>query len=402
MSRGGPSLETKAAGPDSARGWKVVVAAFVAMFTVFGVAYSFGAFFEPMAREFHSGSGATAAVFAITAFCYFGLGAVSGTIADRIGPRRVLLAGAAVMGGGLLLTSVAPAIWVGYLTYGIGVGVGTACGYVPMVAAVGGWFQRGRSLAIGVAVTGIGLGTLVVGPLAAILIARVGWRQSYALLGAASLVLLGACAMLAERPPRSTRPRTRLAAVVRTREFAVLYSSGLLTSFSLFTAFVHLVPYAQRQGTPALSAATLISVIGGGSIAGRLVLGAVAGRLGAVRSFQLTLAIMVASFPIWLSGPSFLGLALFAFLLGVGYGGWVALSPSVMAELFGADGLGASLGTLYTSAGLGALAGPPFAGVVVDSTGSYRVAIGVATLLGLLALGLVVPLRIGRVESSQR
>src|SRR5439155_3498872 len=138
---------------------------------------------------------------------------------------------------------------IGYLTYGLGVGIGTACGYVPMVAAVGGWFDRGRSLAIGVAVTGIGFGTLLVAPLAAALIKSLGWRPTYVVLGIASLVVLLACAALAERPPAAARRADlRLGAAVRTREFIGMWVCGLLVSFSLFMAFVHIAPFAAQHG----------------------------------------------------------------------------------------------------------------------------------------------------------
>ena len=98
---------------EGRQAWFVVGAAFTSMLTVFGAVYSFGAFFEPMAREFHTGQGLTSVLFAVTAFCYFGLGAVSGAVADRVGPRRVVLFGAFAMTAGLALTAIAPAFWVG-------------------------------------------------------------------------------------------------------------------------------------------------------------------------------------------------------------------------------------------------------------------------------------------------
>src|SRR5688572_3086090 len=135
------------------------------MGVVFGVAYSFGAFFAPMAAEFGSGSGATSVVFSVTACLFFVLGSVSGRAVDRFGPRPVLLVGAAALAGGLLVTSTAQQLWVGYLSYGLGVGIAVACGYVPMVAVVGAWFDRRRALALAVAIAGIGVGTLVGAPL---------------------------------------------------------------------------------------------------------------------------------------------------------------------------------------------------------------------------------------------
>ena len=101
-----PAAEPGAAhGVDSARSWVVLVAAFLAMFTVFGVAYSFGEFFRPMADEFGTNRSATAFFFSITTFAYFALGIFSGRIADRFGPRRVVVFGAVSMVIGLLLTA---------------------------------------------------------------------------------------------------------------------------------------------------------------------------------------------------------------------------------------------------------------------------------------------------------
>jgi MFS family permease len=382
--------------------WSVVVGAFASMFTVFGVAYSFGAFFDPIAREFSTNRASTSAVFSITAFLYFGLGSVSGALADRYGPRRVLVAGAAVMLTGLLVTAAAPSIWVAYAAYGLGVGIGTACGYVPMVACVGGWYDRGRSLAIGVAVTGIGLGTLLVPPLAAALIAARGWRSAYVVLAIASAIVLLAAAVVARKPPggRASATDLSLGAAVRTRQFIGMYASGILVSFSLFIAFVHLAPFAVSRRASPVAAATLIGAIGAGSIVGRLGLGWVAERTGTIRAFQLTVITLGLSFAIWLAFPAYAGLVVFAIVLGLGYGGWVALSPSVIAELFGAEGMGGTVGFLYTSAAIGALLGPPFAGLIVDRTGSYVTAIVVALALGLLSTAPILTLRPRRVLSK--
>ncbi len=221
-----------------------------------------------MAREFGTGHGATSVIFALTAFGFFTLGAVSGPVADRVGPRRVVLAGALAMGAGLALTAFVPSIWLGYVTYGLGVGVGTACGYVPMVAAVGGWFQRGRAFAIGLAVSGIGVGTLAVPPLAAVAIGPLGWRRTYLGFAAASFVILAVCALLAARPPAAAGTPVRLGRAVRTRGFVLLYASGLVSSFSLFLAVVHIVPYAVALGAGPVAAAALISIVGAAALPG--------------------------------------------------------------------------------------------------------------------------------------
>jgi MFS family permease len=371
---------------DSARGWLVVAATFLSTFTVFGVAYSFGAFFDSMAEDFHTGKGATALMFSITTALYFGLGLVAGRFADRFGPRPVLIAGAAALGVGLLATSRVGSIWIGYMTYGVGVGVAVACAYVPMVATVGGWFLRHRTAAIGVAVAGIGMGTLVVAPVSQTLIDRYGWRTAYVILGVGGTSLLLLASLAARRPPAGVQAASApLASVIRERRFLVFYAAIVLTSLGLFVPFVFVKSYAKDRGIDSTTAATLVAIIGGASIVGRVCMGAVASRLGAVRLLQTSFGIMAASFLLWLSaGSSYAVLAVFAAVMGIGYGGFVALSPAVAALLFGTTGLGAILGALYTAAGIGGLIGPPLAGEVIDRA-SYHVAIVLALVLSSLA-----------------
>src|SRR5262249_58252811 len=110
------------------------------MFAVFGVVYSFGVFFDPMAREFGTGRGLTSVVFAVTAFLFFVLGAMTGPVADRIGPRRVVLVGAGATGGGVTLADAAPRVWAGDLAFGLRAGLVPAYRHVPMDAGVRGRF----------------------------------------------------------------------------------------------------------------------------------------------------------------------------------------------------------------------------------------------------------------------
>jgi MFS family permease len=356
------------------------------MMTVFGVAYSFGAFFEPMAHEFGAGHAATSEIFSLTAFLYFGLGLVSGPAVDRFGPRRILLLGALAMGAGLLLTAQVRQLWLAYLTYGLGVGVATACGYVPMVAVIAAWFDRRRSLASGLAVSGIGIGTLIGAPLAGLLVSSYGWRAAYVALGLGAAALLVLAALLAERPPRVAADEGfGFRALIARPAFRWLYLSVTATVVMLFTVLVYLVPSARRAGMSVSAAPVLIGVLGAASTGGRVVLGFFADRFGVLRTFQAAILLMAASCAIWLFAGQPAALVEFALVFGLGYGGFIAIGPAVNAEVLGADHLGAKVGISYTAAGVGALVGPPLVGVTVDSTGDYTVAILLAIAGGLLA-----------------
>ena len=386
-------LDATLAQLDSPQAWLMVAVSFVALFTVYGVAYSFGAFFKPMAHEFGAGPGATSAVFSTTVFIWGVLGWPAGYLADRIGPRPVVIIGAFAIGIGLAMTSIIDRLWVGYITYGIGVGLGIACGYVPTVAVVGGWFMRRRNTALGIAVAGIGCGTLVVAPVAAALIERLGWRATFDVMAVASAVVLLICAFVVRRPPVHVAPVPfQIREVFRGSTFRLLYASSVLSSMGLFTPFVFLPAFARDHGSTEVAAATLVGLIGGASVVGRLGLGALADRLGVVRLYQLCYLVVGLCFVLWLIADSYLMLVLFALILGVGYGGYVALSPAVLAHFYGTQRLGSVLGALYTSGGIGVLMGPPVAGFIIGHSG-YRWAIAfsltaaMASYLALLPLG---------------
>lgn len=386
-------------GVDSGRAWIVVGATFLATFTVFGIVYSFGAFFSSMADDLGSGKGATALMFSITTALYFSLGMVSGRIADRVGPRPLMLIGAVALAVGLVATSRVGSIWVGYATYGIGVGIAVACAYVPMVATVGGWFVRRRTAALGVSVAGIGAGTLVMAPLAEWLIDRYGWRTAYVVLAVGGASLLSIASLGARRPPVVVHQQlSSIRGVVRDRGFIIVYIANVLVSMALFVPFVFIKSYAVDHGIRSATAATLVGVIGGASIVGRLGLGAVANRFGALRVMQACFAVMAGSFTLWLAaGASVVMLMLFAMVMGVGYGGFIALAPAVVAGLYGTRNLGAILGALYTAAAIGGLIGPPIAGEVIDRV-SYAAAIAVA--MGLTVAATVVLLTLSPAHTS--
>ena len=106
-------------------GWFVVAAAFGVTFIGFGSAYTFSAFVESLQRDFGASRGSVSLVFSLAGFLYFGLGVVSGPLADRFGPRRLVVAGMIMTGLGLAAASVARSLLEVYAAYGLGVGPGS-------------------------------------------------------------------------------------------------------------------------------------------------------------------------------------------------------------------------------------------------------------------------------------
>jgi MFS family permease len=360
---------------------------------IFGVSFSFGAFFKPMAAEFGASHAGASTVFAITACLSNLLGLVSGHLADRFGPRRVMMVGAITMGLGLCATSRIDHLWIAYFSYGIGVGVGVAFTYVPVLAMVAGWFLKRRAAALGVAVSGIGCGTLVCAPLAAATIQQFGWRVSYTLMGIAAAAALVVCALIVEAPPPiPVGSGIRLTAAIRTRPFIVLYIASLLSSLAVFVPFVYLAAFAQLHGASEVHAAALIGFIGAASVAGRRGLGALADRFEVLKLYKISTLTMGLSFTAWAFSGSYASLVIFTIVMGSAYGGWVVLLPAVVAELFGVEGLGATLGALYSGSAISAIMGTPLAGFVIDRTGSYLWAAALAGAAAITGFLVVLPL----------
>ncbi len=392
-------------------GWVVVAGAFVVMFLGFGAAYSFTTFFESFQTDFSASRASVSLVFSIGGFLYFTLGAVSGPLADRFGPKFVCAFGMTVVAIGLVLGSRATSLWQIYLAYGVGVGVGVGFSYVPAIGAVQRWFLRRRGMASGIAVSGIGLGTFAVPWLADYLIARQDWRLAYLVLGVVVLVLGIAASQVIENNPerRGLAPDggpaapelaadtpalvravadLSLAEALGTRPFWLIYAGSAVLSLGLFVPFVHLVPYAIDHGLSRTTGVALFSLIGLGSIAGRFVIGGLADRLGRRRSFVAMYAGLGLMFLWWLVATSRWELTAFAIIYGTCYGGFVALAPAVMSDYFGGRNAGAIIGALYTSVAFGTLAGPPLAGAAFDAWGSYDLPIAAGAGVALLGAGL--------------
>jgi MFS family permease len=384
-------------------GWFVVAAAFAVTFVGFGSAYTFSAFLESLQRDFGASRGSVSLVFSLAGFLYFGLGIVSGPLADRYGSRRLALAGMLLIGLGLAAASFARNLIELYAAYGLGVGLGVGCAYVPAVGAVQRWFVRRRGFASGLAVSGIGVGTLVMPPLATLLIEALGWRGAYLALGALAAVLGGGMALLLENDPhprglnpdgdpRQPAGRADGASVrqaIRSPQFISLYAACLICSFGLFVPFVHLVPYAGDHGVAASSAVLLLGVIGIGSTAGRFFLGGLADRIGRQSTLLLLFIGMAIALAIWLISTNFWQLAGFAFVYGMIYGAWVAVLPAVVMDYFGGRNVSAIIGILYTSVAFGTLIGPSAAGFAFDLTSDYTLPILAGVVANIIAAAIV-------------
>ena len=382
---------------DSALAWRMVGVSFAASFVAFGVVYSFGVFLKPVMTDLGSSSSATSTWYATASFGFYFLGPFTGAFSDRYGPRAATAVSAVAIGLGLVATAFVDNVWIGCVTYGLGVGIGAACAHIPTFANLGGWFERSRTQAFGIAVAGTGCGMLVVPPLAASLIDLLGWRSAMGWLGAASAIVLGISAMLVRPPPRASNTAAAgpVGPIIRSAPFLWLYASWTLGTMALFVPLVFLPAFAVHNGADPIAASWLISILGGASILGRVAIGYVDKTIGVVPGFKVAVLAMAASYLLWLALPSFAWNVIFAAVLGTAYGVRIALVAPVLIELFGATGLGALLGAFFTASGIAGLLGPLLAGAIFDLSGSQASAVLTAVAMGFLGLLAALPLRSG-------
>jgi MFS family permease len=393
-------------------GYTIVAASFVVMVLIFSVHYSFGVFFLPLLNEFGWTRAMTAGAFSLVWIAQGLLAVVMGGLNDRFGPRFVLTVCGALIGAGYLLMSQVTAVWHLYLFYGVVVGAGLGGTFVPLTSTTARWFVARRGAMTGIVTAGVGVGALVGPPIANALISGYDWRVSYLMLGSVVLVGVTVAAQFLRRDPAAmgTTPfgavsinagSTSLAhglalgEALRTRQFWIMSMAFLCYGFGLSAILLHLAPHAAGLGFSAATGASLVAVIGGASIVGKVWLGSAADRIGNKNVYLIGFVLMIAALVGLVPLTTIWTLYIFAVVFGLAYGGLAAAHSPLVAWLFGMRQHGLIFGVTFNGWTLGCALGPIFAGYVFDSTGSYQPAfLGCAALasVGLVLTAMLTPI----------
>lgn len=326
-----------------------------------------------------------------------------GIVFDRLGPRALYAIGLAALGGGFLLAGRMTSLWELYLSVGLMGGLGIASiGMIPASALVSRWFDRRLATAMAVVATGYGTGTLVLVPLAQLLIEREGWRAAYLWLGGGILALALPVALLpwsrigripagGSRSSAAGDDGPQLIRALRGRPFWALFLVFFLTAIAVFSISLQSVAYLVERGYTPLQAAGAFGFTGVLSIAGMLATGTAADRFGnritATVSYLCTF-IGVAALFLMRVEPSFALVVVFVLFFGVSMGARGPVVSTIAATLFAGRGLGAIYGTISTGQGLGAAAGSWLAGYLHDLTGGYDAGFLLSTVFVAGGVGL--------------
>ncbi|KAF9904989.1 hypothetical protein EC991_002171 [Linnemannia zychae] len=360
-------------------GYVIVFCCFVIYFIVFGTEHTFGVYqeyygsssAEPWLRN-TSEQGITMIGTLATTFTYI-LGAFSGRFADLVGYRVSAVLGAVIMGIGMIGASFATSLSTLYICQGVILGVGSSLVYLPAVSCPAHWFERYRSVAIGVVVCGSGLGGLVLGPLTQYLITSVGVQWTLRIQGVLCLVGIGGSGMMlktrVKRVPGQYKRVPMDFTICKEVPFLTLTMANFLTSLGYMIPFFFLSAFAVFHGQTSKTGALLIGIMNGASLLGRLSLGFVTDRVGRINMlFICALISGLSILCIWSVASSVAVLTVFSVVYGFTCGGYFSVIPSVIADIYGLDRLTTVTGLLYGSIGFGYLIGSPVSAWLLDIT----------------------------------
>jgi MFS family permease len=399
-------------------GWVVLAAAFVIITMSIGTLFTLAVFLKPIEDSMgwsRSGIGA------ISFFNWIVMGVgglVAGYVSDRFGTRRVVLAGAGLLGLGLVLSSYVQQVWQLYVTFGLLVGAGVSTFYVPLTVLAIKWFEGRRGMAAAVVSAGNGLGILALAPLSRWLISEFDWRVAFLVLGNLAWLIVIPSALLLRQPGGATAsvrgggsagPAWRAAAEGEASGSGVgppqmnepwrfwPFWAIALTHFCCCAAhsgpLFHLVSHAMDQGVANMAAASILGASGLASIFGRVITGIVADRAGAKPTLLTALSMQAVLISLYLFASGTGALYAVSLAFGVAYGAAMPLYALVTREYFGERVMGTAYGAVFFISSIGMGLGSYAGGALHDLLGSYQGLFLASFAVALMAVVLGVTLR---------
>ena len=425
--RSPPTLQNKLAAAISRLpffyGWVVVAIAFVTMAVGVNARTAFSLLMPPILDEFGWSRGTIAATFSFGFIVSTILTPLIGVLMDRFGPRIVVPMGAIFMSIGLGGATFATEPWHFYATLGVLVGGGSIfMSYIGHTLFLPNWFDRRRGLAIGIAFSGVGVGSMIMFPWMQSSIQADGWRQSAWIIAVVILVIVAPLNMLfqrnrpedmglapdgdstekneaAENGPDDPERRIvdhdwvatewTLGLAVRRARFWWLMASFVSALYAWYAVQVHQTRYLIDVGMTAESAAIALGLVGLTGIAGQIAIGHFSDRVGREWAWTASLMGFMAAYGCLLILRDYPSEWLMYVMVGtqgfLGYG-LASVFGAVPAELFAGKHYGRIFGILGGAASLGGALGPYATGVLHDVNGAYDQAFAIAIAVSALSI----------------
>ena len=398
--------------------WIVLGATTVCMLAASGIRSGFGVYIKPMEAEFGWGRGALSGAAAVSLLLLGAAGPMVGRLADRWGPRRIVIIALLLLGLGSISGSYVQQLWHVFVTTGVFMALGAGGLTTPTGSSVAArWFEARRGLAIGLSAGGMSAGQLVMIPLAAALTASFGWRTSYFWLGIGllSVVLPIALFFVRDDPAeRGLRPygatgtafaaaqsaaaekaqRVGFQEAMHVPQFWLLMATFFVCGYtSNGMVLTHFMPHALEHNFSEFQASTALGVMGAMNVVGTISSGWICDRLGrrgplAFYYFFRGVSLLFLLY-VW-NAPS---LHLWAAIFGLNYISTVPPTTTLTANIFGRYSVGELSGWIFFSHQVGSALGAASAGWIYEWTGGYEIAFVSAAVMGFIAAGLALAIR---------
>ncbi|KAI9247981.1 major facilitator superfamily domain-containing protein [Phascolomyces articulosus] len=358
--------------PDGGRGWLVIMGSFLGLFSIFGYNYSWGVFLRQY-KTIYSGQMAQLSwIGSICVALFFILGPINQLVIKRMGYRNMLMTGAVLCTAALILASFAKQVWHLFLTQGLLFGFGASFVWFPCIGAPQQWFNQHRGLAVGLAMSGSGIGGLVVSNICQAAIDNVGYRWALRIVGIMCFVLIGIASLLVR--PFGTIQQTGGSAkgfiswyLFKNPKFTILFMHGLITTFGYMTPFFLLPSHAQDLKLDPWVGTNLSAIMSAVNAGARICTGYMGDKLGRFNSlFICTLLAGVCCLAIWINATNEATIWVFSVLYGFFGGGYVALFPTVQPQVVGLENIAPAVGLLYFTNLFGYMFGTPIASAIIN------------------------------------
>jgi len=392
-------------------GWVIIAVCTLMMAITYGLMYTYSVFFKPLAEYFDWDRATVSAIYSVSLVIRGAVSIGVGWLADRYGAVKLSVFCSLMIGLGLILTSQVTALWQFFLTYALIEAIGLSGTFGIATAVTSRWFTKNRGLALGIVSSGVGIGTLFIVPGAERLINAFDWSAAYIIFGIASGVIMIGLSFFLRPAPQPASPRNNpagrekttpvsagqpdinyyradstLGEAVRSPQTRILLAIFALFFFSTHMVIVHLVNYATDIGITPLVAATLVSIVGIFSIAGRLTMGVAADKVGIHNTLMLCCVLLTVSIVVLIFTRSLWAFYLFAIIFGFAYGGEVPQIPLLAGKHFGTKSLAALVGLILFVGNIGGALGPWVAGKIFDVTAGYQWAFIIGSIAALGSL----------------
>ncbi len=371
------------------RAWILLGAAFLTFSVGAAFIHSYAVFLVTFIEEFGWSRADVSVAYAVGQLVNGVTSPVVGILVDRLGPRRLVLMGGAILAAGLVASSYATALWHMIVIYGVIMTFGANClGLVVFVPLLSRYFVRNRGMAVSVVQSANGFARAYSAPAATLMISGLGWRGAYLWQGiamAAAILPLAALfrgtdtkrATRAERRQAETAGGWTVKQAMRTPHFWLLTLVYVFTGLGSFLVALHQLAFAVDVGFDKFYAASVLGMGAFLSLPGVIVTGTISDYIGRELSAVLTYgtSIIGVACGLLITGPDDHALLwLHACFFGLTWGARGPAITAKTADLFPGPNLGTILGVISIGTGLGAAGGAWLAGFVFDVTGSYRVA----------------------------